>query len=209
MNCGLRISGGAQGMARPMPRTFRVSLLRRNPRPAVTRRRWAQVRLFAMDVDGVLTDGTVIISSDGTEAKAFSILDGFGLRALARAGVTVAWISGRASGATSRRATELEIPHVVQGRIDKGVALQELALQQAVDAGEIVYMGDDVIDVAAMAWAGIGVAPPDAMAGAIAAADYVTRRTAGQGAVREVCDLILASRQTKGSNEKRPRSKRP
>jgi 3-deoxy-D-manno-octulosonate 8-phosphate phosphatase (KDO 8-P phosphatase) len=75
--------------------------------------------LLALDVDGVLTDGTVQISSDGSEAKAFSILDGMGLRKLSRAGITVAWISGRPSGATTARARELQIPHVIQGRNDK------------------------------------------------------------------------------------------
>jgi YrbI family 3-deoxy-D-manno-octulosonate 8-phosphate phosphatase len=80
-----------------------------------------------MDVDGVLTDGTVHISSDGTETKSFSILDGMGLVRLNKAGVIVAWISGRASGATTARATELKVPHLIQGRIDKLSALQELA----------------------------------------------------------------------------------
>eukprot|EP01035_Chromulina_nebulosa_P012742 gene12742-16982_t len=98
-----------------------------NRKSEITARTWAGIRLFAMDVDGVLTDGTVHISSDGTEAKTFSILDGMGLRKLERAGVVTAWISGRASGATTTRANELKIPHVIQGRVDKLVALQDLA----------------------------------------------------------------------------------
>jgi len=81
------------------------------PAPAA----WSRIKLFAMDVDGVLTDGTVLISSDGTEAKRFSILDGLGLARLRDAGFPLAWIFGRASGATTARATELEIPHVIQG----------------------------------------------------------------------------------------------
>src|SRR6185369_3844500 len=98
---------------------------------AITPDRWAQIKLFAMDVDGVLTDGTVQIASDGTEAKSFSILDGLGLKRLEKAGIVVAWISGRASGATTARATELKIPHLLQGRTDKITALQELALKLA------------------------------------------------------------------------------
>src|SRR5882762_1301137 len=90
---------------------------------------WAAIRLFAMDVDGVLTDGTVQISSDGSESKGFSILDGLGLKRLERAGIAVAWISGRQSGATTVRATELKVPHLIQGRTDKLPALQELASQ--------------------------------------------------------------------------------
>ena len=84
-------------------------------RPAPTPARWGRVRLFAMDVDGVLTDGTVHISSDGSESKAFSILDGHGLRRLARAGIAVAWISGRASGATSEKRVFTWVGVAVQG----------------------------------------------------------------------------------------------
>ena len=163
-----------------------------------------------MDVDGVLTDGTVAISSDGTEAKSFSILDGHGLKQLAKAGVIVAWISGRASGATSVRARELQIPHVVQGRVDKREALQELAAQLGLSAAACAYMGDDVIDAPAMSWAGIGIAPPGAMPAALAAAGYVTAREAGKGAVREVCDHVLATRAAAAGNKRPPRtSKRP
>lgn len=153
-----------------------------------------RICLFAMDVDGVLTDGTVLISSDGTEAKAFSILDGAGLRRLADAGVVTAWISGRASTATTVRATELKIPHVIQGRNDKLAALQELAAQLGFTAAQCAYMGDDIIDAPAIGWAGFGVAPAEAMPEALAAADYVAKRPAGRGAVREVCELILAAR---------------
>lgn len=157
-------------------------------------RRWAAIRLFAMDVDGVLTDGTVQISSDGTESKSFSILDGMGLRRLERAGIVTAWISGRASGATTSRATELKIPHVIQGRTDKLAALQELATALGLTAAQCVYMGDDEIDAPAIAWAGIGVAPADSMPSALAAADIIPARPAGRGAVREICELILAAR---------------
>lgn len=147
-----------------------------------------------MDVDGILTDGTVQISSDGTETKAFSILDGMGLVRLGRAGLPTAWISGRASGATTVRATELKIPHVIQGRTDKLAALQELAAQLGLTAAECAYMGDDDIDAPALAWAGIGISVPGAMPAALKAADYITTRAAGHGAVREVCEHILAAR---------------
>lgn len=155
--------------------------------------RWAAIRLFAMDVDGILTDGTIHVSSDGSESKTFSILDGLGLVRLGKSGIATAWISGRASGATTVRATELKIPHLVQGRIDKITALQELAAALVLTSDQIVYMGDDDIDAAAIRWAGIGVTVPDAMPAAITAADYITRRHAGLGAVREVCEHILAA----------------
>jgi 3-deoxy-D-manno-octulosonate 8-phosphate phosphatase (KDO 8-P phosphatase) len=163
-----------------------------NQKSAISNAAWARIRLFAMDVDGILTDGTVQISSDGSEAKSFSILDGMGLKRLEKVGIAVAWISGRASGATGRRAAELKIPHLIQGRTDKLVVLLELARQLGLEAVECVYMGDDDIDAPAIAWAGIGVTVPGAMPAALAAADYVTKRAAGHGAVREICELVLA-----------------
>lgn len=147
-----------------------------------------------MDVDGILTDGTVTISSDGTESKAFSILDGMGLKRLEKAGIAVAWISGRPSAATSLRAKELGIPHLVQGRTDKLVALQELARSLGFEAQQCAYMGDDDIDASAIAWSGVGIAVPTAMPAALAAADYITERAAGHGAVREVCEHLLIAR---------------
>jgi 3-deoxy-D-manno-octulosonate 8-phosphate phosphatase (KDO 8-P phosphatase) len=181
-------------------------------RSAPTAAAWADVQLFAMDVDGVLTDGTVLISSDGSEAKAFSILDGMGLRLLDRAGIRVAWISGRPSGATLRRARELRIPDLVQGRTDKLAALQELATKLRLSAKQCAYMGDDNIDAPAMAWAGMGIAPAEAMPVALAAADYITMRPAGRGAVREVCEHLLAARgtpeRTPGGRSQRSKSER-
>ena len=164
-----------------------------NRKFTVSRAAWARIRLLAMDVDGVLTDGTVQISSAGTESKSFSTLDGLGLRQLEKSGIAVAWISGRASGATTARAAELNIPHVIQGRTDKLVALQEIARRLKLTAAQCAYMGDDTIDAPAIAWAGIGLAPPGAMPAALAAADYVTARPAGHGAVREICEHLLAS----------------
>ena len=155
---------------------------------------WSSIRLFAMDVDGVLTDGVVQISADGTETKSFSVLDGMGLVRLRKAGVAVAWISGRASGATTVRAAELKIPHVIQGRTDKLAALQELATKHALAPAQCAYMGDDDIDAPAIEWAGIGIAPAGAMPAALAAAAIVPERAAGHGAVREICELILAAR---------------
>jgi 3-deoxy-D-manno-octulosonate 8-phosphate phosphatase (KDO 8-P phosphatase) len=165
-----------------------------NRKSSIRKSDWAAIRLFAMDVDGVLTDGTVAISSDGTETKGFSILDGMGIVRLHKAGVAVAWISGRPSEATTVRATELRVPHLVQGRTDKLMALQELASQLGLAAKQVCYMGDDDIDAPAIAWAGVGVAPAGSMPAALKAAGYVPARPAGRGAVREVCEHILANR---------------
>jgi 3-deoxy-D-manno-octulosonate 8-phosphate phosphatase (KDO 8-P phosphatase) len=158
----------------------------------VSPKAWARVRLLALDVDGILTDGTIYVSSDGSETKGFSVLDGMGMARLLKAGLTVAWISGRPSGATARRAEELRIPHVIQGRSDKREALAELAQRLGLSAAECCYMGDDDIDAPAIAWAGIGATVRSAMPAALRVADHVSRRPAGAGAVREVCELILA-----------------
>jgi 3-deoxy-D-manno-octulosonate 8-phosphate phosphatase (KDO 8-P phosphatase) len=144
-----------------------------------------------MDVDGVLTDGSIYVGSDGTETKRFSVLDGMGLARLRQAGVAISWISGRFSGATTRRAEELHVSHLIQGRTDKLVALQELAARLGLAPAQICYMGDDDIDAAAIAWAAIGVAPSTAMPAARLAASFVPERPAGAGAVRNVCDMIL------------------
>jgi 3-deoxy-D-manno-octulosonate 8-phosphate phosphatase (KDO 8-P phosphatase) len=107
------------------------------------------------------------------------------------AGTILAWISGRASPASVVRATELKIPHLIQGCTDKLAVLQELAGRLGLGAGEVCYMGDDDIDAPALAWAGIGATVPGAMPSALAAAGYLTSRSAGGGAVREVCEHIL------------------
>ncbi len=167
----------------------------RKPKARIPIAAWAAVRLLALDVDGVLTDGTVQIASDGrTETKTFSILDGMGVTRLHQAGIIVAWISGRPSGATRVRAAELKIPHLIEGRTDKLTALQELAAALGLTAAQCAYMGDDDIDAPAIAWAGVGIAPAHAMPAALGVADFVPGRPAGLGAVREVCEHLLAGR---------------
>lgn len=156
--------------------------------------RWSRLKLLATDVDGVLTDGGIHVSSDGVETKTFSVLDGLGMVRLLRDDCMVAWISGRASGATSVRAKELKIPHIIQGRADKETALSELATALGFSADECAYVGDDDIDAGALRWAGIGITVPDAIDSAIAASDCMTKRRAGHGAIREVCDQMLRHR---------------
>jgi len=156
--------------------------------------RWATIRLLAMDVDGILTDGTVFIPENGNEMKQFSIVDGLGLVSLMKLGVQTALISGRLSGATQARASELKISHVVQGKTDKLTELRQLAKKLGLEASAICYMGDDEIDIPAIEWAGIGVSVPNGRPSVCAAADWVTPLEGGKGAVREVCDRIIQSR---------------
>ena len=153
-----------------------------------------RIRLLVLDVDGVLTDGRLHISATGEEVKIFHVRDGSGLVALQRAGVAVAIISGRASAAVTRRATELGIAHVCQGIGDKGAALDALCRELALAKHEIACVGDDTPDIPMFERAGISVAVADAHPAAVARADWVTQARGGRGAVREICDLLLAAR---------------
>ncbi len=155
----------------------------------------AGIRLLAMDVDGVLTDGTLGYSSDGSEVKRFHVHDGLGLTLLLATGIQIAWISGRVSPAVERRARELGVGHLLQGVRDKQNALQGLANSADITAHEIAYIGDDWNDLGAFYACGVKIAVADARGEVRARADYVTVAMGGHGAVREVCDALLAARQ--------------
>lgn len=153
------------------------------------------LRLLALDVDGVLTDGRLYYGADGEMLKAFHTQDGHGLKLLADSGVTIALITGRRSQMVSKRATELGISHVIQGREDKAAALSELAHELGLTSRDIAYVGDDQPDVGALQWAGLSFAPSDAHVCAKEAADHTTTAGGGNGAVREICDAVLAHRE--------------
>lgn len=153
-----------------------------------------RVRLLVLDVDGVMTDGRLHITARGEETKVFHVRDGYGLVALQRAGVAVAIISGRDSTAVSRRAAELGIAHVRQGIDDKGAALDALLAELGLDDGALACVGDDTPDVPMLRRAALAVAVADAHADARAVAHWVTPSPGGHGAVRDVCDLLLATR---------------
>lgn len=157
-------------------------------------RQAAGIQLLALDVDGVLSDGTLYFTANGDELKGFNILDGLGLKQVMQAGVTVAVITGRRSPLTEKRISDLGITHLMQGREDKRVALRELSSQLDIAGPQIAYMGDDLPDLAAIRLAGLGVSVPNGHWFVRKHADYCTRATGGKGAVREVCDLLLAAR---------------
>ncbi|MFT6599785.1 MAG: 3-deoxy-D-manno-octulosonate 8-phosphate phosphatase (KDO 8-P phosphatase) [Alloalcanivorax sp.] len=152
------------------------------------------LKLMAFDVDGVLTDGRLYYGPDGEALKVFNTLDGHGLKKLAASGVTLALITGRDTPMVARRAAELGIQHVIQGREDKGVALADLAASLGVTARETGYAGDDEPDVPALQWAQIAFAPASGHQCARDAADHITRARGGEGAVREICDALLEHR---------------
>jgi 3-deoxy-D-manno-octulosonate 8-phosphate phosphatase (KDO 8-P phosphatase) len=153
-----------------------------------------RLRLLVLDVDGVLTDGRLYYGNDGEELKAFSIRDGLGIKLLARAGFQVAIITGRRSHIVERRARELGIAHVVQGREDKGQALEELCRHLQIELSACAYMGDDLPDLGALRRCGCALTVADACAEAVAAAQWVSRARGGEGAVREACEALLRAR---------------
>lgn len=155
-----------------------------------------RVRLAVFDVDGVLTDGRVVLGDDGYEYKAFHTHDGLGMRLLQDSGVDLAIITGRTSTVVSRRAEELRIRHLMQGRPDKADALAELLGRLGIEPEAAAYIGDDVVDLPAMRGVGLGVAVASATPMTRAWADYVTTAPGGAGAAREVAELIMAAQGT-------------
>jgi len=150
------------------------------------------VTLVVLDVDGVMTDGTVVYRGAGEpESKAFNIKDGLGIKLLQRGGIEVAIITGRSSEAVERRATELGISTLIQGREDKGTALAEMLKLRQQTAASVAYMGDDLPDLGALRLAGLATCPSDAVELIKNNADWIAPSPGGHGAVRALCDFIL------------------
>ena len=149
------------------------------------------IEMLAMDVDGVLTDGTLIIHADGSESKHFHSLDGHGIRMWKRAGLDVALISGRASEPTVRRAEQLQIEHVYQDCHFKLPVFEKLLETVGLPPEKAAFIGDDLTDLPVIRYVGFGVAVANAVAEVKRYADYVTIRPGGRGAVREVIEHIL------------------
>jgi 3-deoxy-D-manno-octulosonate 8-phosphate phosphatase (KDO 8-P phosphatase) len=163
---------------------------RMRPRPVAL----SDIRLLVLDVDGVLTDGRLRYGPQGETEKLFHVRDGYGIKSVLAAGIAVAVISGRNSQAVARRCEELGIRHVRQGIEDKASVLQELFATLGLQARQCACVGDDEPDVPLMRQAGFAVAVADAHPAARAIAHRRTRLPGGAGAVREVCDWLLATR---------------
>mgnify|MGYP001818349088 FL=1 len=162
--------------------------------PAATHNRLAELRLVAFDVDGVFTDGRFYLSDDGVESKAFNTQDGFGIRRLVDAGFEVAVISGRRSAAAAKRMAELGVQHVFLGTADKVAAFDELIASLEIDVMECAYAGDDIPDLALLGKVGYSIAVANAVEEVRDFCDYTPMAPGGHGAVREICDLVLAAR---------------
>jgi 3-deoxy-D-manno-octulosonate 8-phosphate phosphatase (KDO 8-P phosphatase) len=151
------------------------------------------IRLLALDVDGVLSDGRLYYADDGREFKSFCTQDGVGIKMLQKCGIPVAIITGRLSPVVERRAKELGISELIQGRDDKLTALNELRNKLSLELKNIAYMGDDLPDLSAIRHAGLGMTVPNAPALIKQHADWQSQAAGGSGAVREASELILSA----------------
>ncbi|GGW51381.1 KdsC family phosphatase [Vreelandella hamiltonii] len=152
-----------------------------------------RVKLLALDVDGVLTDGRLYFQADGVEIKAFHTQDGHGLKLLKRAGIHVALITGRDSPMVSQRAAALGISHVHQGCEDKLATLRGLCQRLGITLEQVAFCGDDLPDLAPIKRSGVGITVPNAPDYMHTHADWITDRLGGHGAVREICDTLLTN----------------
>lgn len=152
------------------------------------------IKLLILDVDGVLTDGTIILDNEDNELKAFYVRDGHGIKMLSKIGVHIAIITGRHSRVVERRAHELGITEIYQRCLIKSVAYEHLIEKLNVSDGEIAYIGDDIVDISIMNRVALPVAVADAEDETKAAAIVITKRQGGRGAVREICDLIIKAK---------------
>lgn len=150
-----------------------------------------KIQLVLLDVDGVLTDGTVLMHGDGTESKSFNIRDGAGIVWALRAGLTVGLLSARESATTIQRATQLGIPIVAQGAASKSAEYVRIVAEFGMADDQVAYMGDDVLDVPVLTRVGLAAVPADAVQEARAHAHWVSSAPGGRGAVRELLELIL------------------
>jgi 3-deoxy-D-manno-octulosonate 8-phosphate phosphatase (KDO 8-P phosphatase) len=149
------------------------------------------IRLLLFDVDGVLTDGIVVVHADGSESKGFNIRDGAAMVWAQRVGLTVGLLSARSSGATTQRAAQLAIRLVVQGVSSKLDAYARIVRDAGVADSAVAYMGDDLIDLPVLARAGLAAAPADAAAEVRSRVHWVSSVPAGRGAVREFIEMVL------------------
>ena len=156
-----------------------------------------KIKLLILDVDGVLTDNSVYIGSDGNEFKKFNIQDGFGIYLVQKAKVEVALISGRFSKTTEFRAKELDIRIVYNGYTDKEKVLEKIKQKTNLEYSEIAYMGDDLPDLPVLRKTGVALAVNNAQSEVKKVCDYITKSSGGNGAVREVINLILKAKNIK------------
>lgn len=151
------------------------------------------IKLLILDVDGVLTDGKIYYTNNGDEIKAFHIQDGLGLRMLIDAGIEIAIITGRTSKIVEHRMQELGVKYCYQGEQKKLIPYEELKKSLGIEDNEIAMVGDDLLDLPLIQKAGLGITVANAASGMTNYADWQTEKSGGNGAVREICELILTA----------------
>lgn len=154
-------------------------------------RQLQKIKLLILDVDGVMTDGRIIFDSNGVESKFFNVKDGHGIKMLQRGGIEVAIISGRESQVVTNRAAELAIKIVYQKSLDKLTPYHKILAETGLSDAEVAFIGDDLIDIPVLKRVGFAAAPSDAVAEVLPLVHYVTSKSGGWGAVREVSDMLL------------------
>ena len=153
-----------------------------------------EIKLLLLDVDGVLTDGNLLYSGSGEESKAFNTQDGFGLRLLGEANIEVGVITARKSEVVARRASELKMRYIYQGKSNKNEAFKEIMKVSGLKPYQVAYMGDDWLDLVLLQQVGLAIAPANGVREVKEIAHFITERSGGAGAVRDACDLIIESK---------------
>lgn len=196
--CGVTIGGYPSDCE--LTEALRTRAMNRN-RPLERSAAWLtalpqakQVQLLLLDVDGVLTDGSITYTADGGESKSFNTQDGLGIKLLQDSGVAVGIITARTSEAVNRRARDLQLTHVYQGKKEKLTVFEEILKETGLRPPQVAYMGDDWLDLPILNRVGFAAAPANAGPEIRQRVHYNTEHGGGRGAVREICDLILEAR---------------
>lgn len=174
-----------------MPRVPGAKVPRAIVPPADVARRAARIRLILFDVDGVLTDGTLLLHADGTESKRYDIKDGTGIVLAQRAGIRVGFLSARMSAATQQRATQLGVTLVHQGIASKLETYDQIADELLLEDEDIAYMGDDIVDLAVLSRVGLAAAPADAIDEVRTRVHWTSDFRGGRGAARQLIEVVL------------------
>jgi len=163
----------------------------------VSRKLLSQIRLFATDVDGVLTDAGMYYAESGDEWKKFNTRDGMGIKLLQRAGIITAIVTQERTKLVARRAEKLAIPELHQGVMDKLTVIREMAARHGLTLSQVAYIGDDINDLETLKEVGFSASPADGLPDIVAAVDYVCQKKGGEGAVREIIEMILEAQRSK------------
>lgn len=158
--------------------------------------RFKQIKLLVCDIDGVFSDGRLYLGNAGEELKAFHTKDGYGVKAILKAGIDVAVITGRRSQIVEQRMTALGVPHIIQGQEDKASTIQQLIQDLALEQTQVASMGDDMPDLGMFQYSALKISVADGHPYVKQQANYITQTKGGFGAVREVCDLLLQAHGT-------------